>query len=64
MSPNHDKEMPPKAPILNAVGNQLLLLQERRGDDKLEQARKLVTSEVRAAIRKDDLDVIDDKIAS
>lgn len=64
MGPNHDREMPPIAPLPNAVGNQFLLFQERRGDDKLKRARDLVTSEVRAVITKDDLDVIEDKITS
>lgn len=65
MSPNqNDKELPPNAPFLEDVGKQLQLLQEERGDDKLMLACDLVTSEVRNAIPKRDLNVIEDKITS
>jgi hypothetical protein len=69
MSPkqNH-KEIPPNAgaviatACLNAMGKQLPSSQETRGDDKLKQARDLVTSEVRTVVPGYDLKVIEDKI--
>jgi hypothetical protein len=36
--------------------------QETRGDDKLKQARDLVTSQVRTVVTEDDLRFIEDKI--
>ncbi len=47
--------------VLNAVGRQFPSSQEKRGDDKLNQARDLVT-EVRTFVTEDDLTVIEDKI--
>jgi hypothetical protein len=69
MSPNQiRKEMPPNAgavlatAFLNAMGKQLPSSQETRGDDKLKQARDLVTSEVRTVVAENDIKVIEDKI--
>jgi len=69
MSPNRNhKEMPPNAgavfatAFLTAVAKQLPSSQETRGDDKLKQARDLVTSEVRTVAAENDLKVIEDKI--
>lgn len=69
MSPNQThKEIPPNAgavlatAFLNAVGKQFPSSQEKRGDDRLKQARDLVTSEVRTVIPETDLKVIEDKI--
>jgi hypothetical protein len=68
MSPNQiHKEIPPNAgavlatAILNAMGKQLPSSQEARGDDKLKQARDLVTSQVRVAAEHD-IKVIEDQI--
>jgi len=47
--------------VLNAVGRQFPSSQEKRGDDKLNQARDLVT-EVRTFVAEDDSRVIEDKI--
>ncbi len=70
MSPNRNaKEMPPNAgavfatAFLNAMGKQLPSSQETRGDDKLKQARDLVTSEeVRTDVAENDLQTIEDQI--
>lgn len=53
-----------KTGLLNAMGKQLLSLQETQGDDKLKKAHDLVTSEVRtfAPELEDDFNVIEDKI--
>ena len=69
MGPNQNhKGIPPNAgavfatAFLNAMGKQLPSSQETRGDDKLKQARDLVTSEVRTVVEENDLKVIEDKI--
>jgi hypothetical protein len=60
--------MPPNAgavlatALLNALGKHLPSSQETRGDDKLKQARDLVTNEVRVVVPGYDLKVIEDKI--
>ena len=53
-----------KTGLLNAMGKQLLSLQEMQGDDKLKKAHDLVTSEVRtiAPELENDLNVIEDRI--
>lgn len=48
--------------VVKAVGKQLPSAQEERGDDKLNQARDLVTTEVQSMVEKGDLRVIEEKI--
>ena len=48
--------------VLKAMGKQLPSSQEERGDDKLNQARDLVTSEVKSMVEDNDLRVIEEKI--
>ncbi len=65
MIPNHDIPFNAGAAlttaVLNAVGRQFPSSHEKRGDDKLNQARDLVT-EVRTFVAEDDSRVIEDKI--
>jgi hypothetical protein len=42
--------------VVKALGKQLPSSQERLGDDKLNQARDLVTSEVQSMVEEDELD--------
>jgi hypothetical protein len=42
--------------VVKAVGKQLPSSQEKLGDDKLNQARDLVTSEVQCMVEEDELD--------
>jgi hypothetical protein len=65
MSPNQiRKEMPPNAGavLATAMGKQLPSSQEEQGDDKLKQARDLVTSEVRTVVAENDIRVIEEKL--
>ena len=48
--------------VVKAMGKQLPSSQEERGDDRLNQARDLVTSEVKAMVEENDLRVIEEKI--
>jgi hypothetical protein len=48
--------------VVKAMGKQLPSSQEERGDDRLNQARDLVTSEVKAMFEENDLRVIEEKI--
>ena len=47
--------------VVKTMGKQLPSSQEKQGDDKLNQARDLVTREV-SIVEEDDLRVIEDKI--
>jgi hypothetical protein len=42
--------------VVKALGKQLPSSQEKLGDDKLNQARDLVTSEVQSMVEEDELD--------
>jgi len=48
--------------VVKAMGKQLSSSQEEQGDDKLNEARDLVTSEVQSMLEGNDLQVIEDKI--
>jgi hypothetical protein len=48
--------------VVKAMGKQLPSSQEEQGDDKLNEARDLVTSEVQSMVEENDLQVIEDKI--
>jgi len=48
--------------VVKAMGKQLPSSQEEQGDDKLNEARDLVTSEVQSMLEGNDLQVIEDKI--
>jgi hypothetical protein len=48
--------------FMNAIGIQLSSSQEQEGDDNLNQARDLVTSEIRSMVGEDDLRVIQEEI--
>jgi hypothetical protein len=64
-SQNTPSSIPPRAGVattfVNAVAKQLPSSQEKRGDDKLDQARELKT-EFQSMIAEDDLRTIEDKI--
>jgi hypothetical protein len=66
--PSYSRETPPNAgadfatAFLNAVGKQLPSSLEKQGDDQLNQARDLVTNEVRSMVEEDDLRDIEEKI--
>jgi hypothetical protein len=68
-SPNKNhQEIPPNAgavlanAILKTMGKQLPSSQAKRGDDKLKQARDLVTPEVQSRMSENDLNAIEDQI--
>jgi hypothetical protein len=48
--------------VVKAMGKQLLSSQEKLGDDKLNQARDLVTGEVQSIIGEGDLRIIEERI--
>jgi hypothetical protein len=48
--------------VVKAVGKQLPSSQEERGDEKLNQARDIVTSEVQSMVEESDLRVIEERI--
>ena len=50
------------AAIAKAIGRQLSSSQEEQGDDKLNQARDLVTGEVQPMVDETDLGVIEEEI--
>ncbi len=68
MCPTPNQEVPPNAgavlatALLNTIGRQFPSSQERRADDMLNQARGLVTEEVRAFVTETDLRVIGDEM--
>jgi hypothetical protein len=49
--------------LVEAIGRQLSSSQEEQGDDKLNQARDLVTSEVQPMVEESDLRVIEEEIS-
>ncbi len=68
-TPNEDhQEIPPNAgavlanAFLKTMGKQLPSSQVKRGDDKLKQARDIVTPEVQSKMPENDLKVIEDQI--
>jgi hypothetical protein len=48
--------------VVKAMGKQFPSSQEKRGDDKLNQARDLVTSEAQFMVEENNLRVIEDRI--
>jgi hypothetical protein len=48
--------------VVEAIGRQLSSSQEEQGDDKLNQARDLVTSQVQPIVEETDLRVIEEEI--
>ncbi len=48
--------------VVKVMGKQLPSSQEEQGDDKLNQARDLVTSEVKSIVGESDLRVIEERI--
>jgi hypothetical protein len=48
--------------VVEAIGRQLSSSQEEQGDDKLNEARDLVTSQVQPIVEETDLRVIEEEI--